>query len=86
MRCNESFKHAAVSILLAGLLVAVQANADDAPVQSKHQMMKDCMTKQKASEGGRPKEEMKKACKDLIKTEKQNAAQASAAAGQTPHN
>jgi hypothetical protein len=36
-------------------------------------MMKDCMAKQKASESGIPKEEMKKNCKDVTKTEKQNA-------------
>jgi hypothetical protein len=34
--------------------------------------MKDCMSKQKASESGRPKEDMKKSCKDVTKPEKQN--------------
>ena len=31
------------------------------------------MAKQKASESGLPKEQMKKACKDVTGTEKQNA-------------
>jgi hypothetical protein len=49
-------------------------------------MMKDCMAKQKASDSGRHKDEMKKSCKDVTKTEKQNADQASAAQDATPHN
>ena len=39
---------------------------------SKHQLMKDCMAKQKAANSGLPKEDMKNACKDVTKTEKQN--------------
>lgn len=59
--------------LTAGLACAGYARADAAPTPSKHQLMKECMAKQKASEAGRPKEEMKKACEDVAKTEKQNA-------------
>jgi len=65
------------SLVFAGLMCcSVQSLADDAPGQpamTKHQMMKECMAKQKASESGMPKDKMRKACKDVTKTEKQNA-------------
>ena len=41
------------------------------------------MAKQKASDSGRLKEDMKKSCRDLSKTEKQNADRAAAAQGTT---
>ena len=72
-------RFSAALIFAAALLCGAQVQADDAPAPSKHQMMKDCMAKQKASEGGMPKYEMKKACKDVTKTEKQNADHAAAA-------
>lgn len=72
---------AAAAILSAGMLCGWHAAADQVPVQSKHQMMKDCMAKQKASESGIPKDDMKKSCKDLTKTEKRNADQPSATQG-----
>jgi hypothetical protein len=57
----------------AALTVAGSALADDAPpVPSSHQLMKDCMAKQKASESGRNHADMRKACKDVAKNEKQN--------------
>jgi hypothetical protein len=91
MRRNRYFQRTAAAIWPASILAAVtlcgvQAYADDAAAESKHQMMKDCMAKQKASESGRPKDEMKKSCKDVTKTEKQNADQAAAAPAETPHN
>ena len=49
---------------------------------SKHQLMKDCMAKQKAAHSGLPKEDMKAACKDVTKTEKQNDDAAEKAADQ----
>jgi hypothetical protein len=62
--------------LTASLVIAAtQVQADDSapkPVPSKHQLMKDCMAKQKASDGGMPKEDMKKNCKDVTQTEEQN--------------
>jgi pentapeptide MXKDX repeat protein len=54
---------------------AQQVHADDAaspPKLTKHQMMKDCMAKQKASDGGIPKEQMRKSCRDVTGTEKEN--------------
>jgi hypothetical protein len=62
--------------LTASLVIAAtQVQADDSapkPVPSKHQLMKNCMAKQKASDGGMPKEDMKKNCKDVTQTEEQN--------------
>ena len=78
---NGYFKAAAASILSAALFCGIQAHADETPAPSKHQMVKDCMAKQKASDNGRLKEDMKKSCRDLSKTEKQNADRASAADG-----
>ena len=58
--------------LAAGIAFAAHARADDKPAPSKHQLMKECMAKQKAANSGLPKEDMKSACKDVTKTEKQN--------------
>jgi hypothetical protein len=66
----------AALVVAAGLVCGVSV-ADTPAAQSKHEMMKDCMTKQKASEAGRTKEDMKNSCKDVTKTEKQNADKAS---------
>ena len=61
--------------LTASLVIAAtQVQADDSapkPVPSKHQLMKDCMAKQKASDGGMTKEDMKKNCMDVTMTEEQ---------------
>lgn len=80
------FRFAAAPIVAACMLCCVCTYADEAPVPSKHQMMKDCMAKQKASDSGQHKDEMRKSCKDITKTEKQNADQASAAQGTPLHN
>jgi hypothetical protein len=65
------------ALLLAGIVaVAVDVHADEAvakPVASRHQMMKECMAKQKASDAGLPKEQMKKNCRDVTETERENA-------------
>jgi hypothetical protein len=50
--------------------------ADEAapkPVATRHQMMKECMAKQKASDAGLSKEQMKKNCRDVTETERENA-------------
>jgi hypothetical protein len=67
------FNVAAGAALAAALACSAAASADDKPAPSKHQLLKDCMAKQKASEAGRSKEDMKKTCEDVAKTEKQNA-------------
>ena len=65
------------ALALAAALVCSGAFADSPAPQTKHQLMRDCMAKQKASEAGRTKEDMKNSCKDATKTEKQNADKAS---------
>lgn len=65
------------ALALAAGLVCSGALADTPSPQTRHQMMRDCMAKQKASEAGRTKEDMKNSCKDATKTEKQNADKAS---------
>jgi hypothetical protein len=65
------------ALLLAGIAAAaVEVHAEEAaspPVASRHQMMKECMAKQKASNAGLSKEQMKKTCRDLTDTELENA-------------
>jgi hypothetical protein len=72
------------AMIAVGALYGASLHAEDAPVPSKHQLMKDCMAKQKASEAGRTHEDMKDSCKDVTKTEKQNADKASTAAPSAP--
>jgi hypothetical protein len=65
------------ALLLAGICaLAVEVHADEAapkPVATRHQMMKECMAKQKASDAGLSKEQMKKNCRDVTETERENA-------------
>ena len=59
----------------ASLLCASQVQADDGagkPVPSKRQLMKECMAKQKASDAGLPKEQMKKNCRDVTENQREN--------------
>ncbi|MDP9088539.1 MAG: hypothetical protein M3O26_07350 [Pseudomonadota bacterium] len=74
------------SLALSAGLVCSLSFADSPAAPSRHQMMKDCMTKQKASEAGRTKEDMKNACKDVTKTEKQNADKAAVDGPKQPKN
>ena len=75
------------AVLLAGIgALAVDVHADEAasrPVPTKHQMMKECMAKQKASNAGLSKEQMKKNCRDVTDTERENAKTDKNSAGQT---
>lgn len=63
------------SLFLAGMIGAAPLAHSDGTESppSKHQMMKECMAKQKASDGGISKEQMRKNCRDVTKTEKENA-------------
>jgi len=66
------------ALLLTGIaaVAAVDVHADEAasrPVATRHQMMKECMAKQKASNAGMSKEQMKKNCRDITDTERENA-------------
>lgn len=61
-----------VSLAIAGFMIAgTESFADDAmghgTMTEKHQMMKDCMAKQKAANSGMSKSDMRKACKDQMK-------------------
>jgi hypothetical protein len=47
-------------------------DATASPAPPSHQLMKDCMDKAKASESGKCAEDMRKTCRDLTKTEKEN--------------
>jgi hypothetical protein len=44
-----------------------------APAPTKHRLMKECMRKEKAAISGRENYELSADCKDITKTEKQNA-------------
>jgi hypothetical protein len=63
-------------LLTAIAAVAVDVRADEAasrPVATRHQMMKECMAKQKASDAGLSKEQMKKNCRDVTEMARENA-------------
>jgi hypothetical protein len=65
------------SLVYIGLLCCAESMAQDpaGPVQpapSTRQLMKDCMDKVKASESGKSMEDIRKICRDLTKTEKEN--------------
>jgi hypothetical protein len=62
----------ALASCLTGFIPPAVAD-DSTPPQSRRQMMKECMAKQKASDGGLPKEEMKANCKEVTKPESENA-------------
>ncbi len=70
---NRSLQILMLGVMIGGM--GLRARADDTatpPIPSKHQLMKECMAKQKASDGGIPKEDMKRNCKDVTKTQREN--------------
>lgn len=61
-------KRLIASALMAGMmLVGTQAFADDTQKDTKHQMMKDCMSRMSAKNDGSTKAQMRAACKTEIK-------------------
>ena len=61
-------KRLIASVLMAGMmLVGTQAFADDTQKDTKHQMMKDCMSRMSAKNDGSTKAQMRAACKTEIK-------------------
>jgi len=73
-------------LFLAAALLGAAAYADQpapaapsadastaAALPTRHQLMKDCLAKQQAADSGRPKYELSQDCKDIVKTEKENA-------------
>jgi surface antigen len=74
-------------LLVAAITCSGISRGDDSapqPAQTKRQMMKECMAKQKASDGGMPKEEMKRNCRDVTATERENAKTAKDSAAEAP--
>lgn len=70
------------TVILAGSLgIGAQAMANDPPSSSDmpansnidtHQMMKECMAKQKAANNGMSEDDMRKSCRDQIKAKIDN--------------
>lgn len=56
-------------VALLGVALANGSRADDA-MPSQHQLVKECMVKQKEADSGKPKDEMRAFCKDWAKTQK----------------
>jgi hypothetical protein len=74
-------------LLVAAIACSGISRADDPAPQTAHtkrQMMKECMAKQKASDGGMPKEEMKKNCRDVTGTERENVKAEKESAAEAP--
>ena len=83
-------KRAVFPALIIGLACcSAQALADDSMSRvtpTSHQMMKDCIQKQKASDMTMSKAQMKQICKDQLKAQKQTGVPADAPPTDTPHN
>ncbi|MEA3108618.1 MAG: hypothetical protein QOI88_3223 [Gammaproteobacteria bacterium] len=85
LKLNWSKRSVCAALLIAGIPAVADVHADEAasrPVATKHQMMKECMAKQKASDAGMSKEQMKKNCRDVTETERENAKTDKDSAGQ----
>ena len=63
--------HALMATAMFACGSADSARAD--PTPTKHQLVKDCMAKQRAADSGKPKQDLKDACRDVAKTQKENA-------------
>jgi hypothetical protein len=72
--CRFSAALVVGAALSAGMAYAGDGAAPSAPpAPTRHQMMKDCMAKERAASSGRPGYELTADCRDITKTEKQNA-------------
>jgi hypothetical protein len=82
--------HTINSLILVGLSVCgAHAFADDSMSRStptSHQMMKDCIERQKTADVNMSQAEMKRICKDQLKQQKQTGVPAEPAPTDTPHN
>jgi hypothetical protein len=78
------------SLVLVGLSVCTaHALADDSMSRgtpTSHQMMKDCIERQKTADVNRSQAEMKRICKDQLKQQKQTGTPAEPAPTDTPRN
>ena len=83
-------KHIINSILLIGFSVCgAQAFADDSmsrATPTDHQMLKDCIQKQKTADVTMSKADMIRICKDQLKQQKQNGTPVDPPPTDTPHN
>jgi hypothetical protein len=86
LKVHWSKRSVCATLLIAVIPAVAHVHADEAasrPVATKHQMMKECMAKQKASDAGMPKEQMKKNCREVTQTEHENAKTDKESADQT---
>jgi hypothetical protein len=78
------------ALVLVGLSVCgSHAFADDSMSRStptNHQMMQDCIERQKTADVNRSQAEMKRICKDQLKQQKQTGVPAEPAPTEPPHN
>lgn len=78
------------SLVLVGLSVCgAHAFADDSMSRATptgHQMMKDCVERQKTADVNMSQAEMKRICKDQLKQQKQTGVPAEPAPTDTPRN
>jgi len=79
-----------ISLALAGLsLCTAHAYADDSmsrATPTTHQMMKDCIERQKTADVNMSQAAMKRICKDQLKQQKQSGVPAEPAPTDTPRN
>ena len=80
----------AAAMFLAGISVcSAPAFADDTvnrATPTDHQMLKECIEKQKTADVTMSEVQMKRICKDQIKQQKKSGIPAEPAATDTPHN
>ena len=57
-----------VTLVLAGVSAVADDAPSDKPIQTHKQLMKQCMTEQKAKASNSSADEMKKACEEKIKS------------------
>jgi hypothetical protein len=62
-----------IALIAAAVFACGSAHSVRADTPTKHQLVKDCMAKQQAANSGKPKQDLKDACKDVAKTQKENA-------------
>lgn len=77
------------SIVFAGLVaLSAQVLADDSTptMTQKHQMMKECMARQKAKDSSVSKADMKAACKNEMSMKKDASDRTTDGQTDTPHN
>jgi hypothetical protein len=83
---------AVASLILTGFtacLMGGQALADDSvsrATPTDHQMLKECIEKQKTADVTMSESQMKRICKDKLKQQKQSGTPAEPAPMDTPHN